>query len=286
MRPTWRRTRRILLWGTASALTVAAVLALLTFTYFWRSPGYVPGSLPVSAAEARVIPRDDYREEHPRPYVYRRGDVVVFGAEHTKEPDDPQLDEIDRRWRELRPTVVLLEGRLGFLAPGFMDPVEHYGETGHVYALARRDDVTRYTWEFPVGDLTRELAATHAKDRVALFLVLRPYFSQMRTGRPESPEEFLAEYLPRAADPAVRGAVSSVADIDRIWQRDFPDKPNWRDLNDWEDLPGYLHQIGNHSNDLRNRYLVRLVDKLRADGERVFVICGSSHAVLIEPALT
>jgi hypothetical protein len=35
--------------------------------------------------------------------------------------------------------VALVEGRLGFLLPGFMDPVAAYGETGAVAALARAD---------------------------------------------------------------------------------------------------------------------------------------------------
>src|SRR5262245_4146884 len=128
----WAEMRKALLWTVVSVLTAAAVLALLTFTYFWRSPGYYAQALAVSPAEQRIIPMVQYSEEHRRPYAYRQGDVVIFGAEHKPASVDQQLREIDEMWRDLRPTVALVEGRLGFLAPGFMDPVKHYGESGHV----------------------------------------------------------------------------------------------------------------------------------------------------------
>lgn len=277
--------RRVLLWAVVSLLVAASTLALLTFTYFWRSPAYYPQPPATSLAEARIIPRSQYSEEHRRPYTYRHGNVVVFGAEHKPASVDRQLRQIDEMWRELRPTVALVEGRLGFLAPGFMDPVEHYGESGHVYALAKKDDVQAYTWEQPLDEHIAYLARVHAKDRVALFMVLRPYFSKLRFGKPESPEAFVEEFLGRADHPAIRGEINSVADIDRIWQRDFAGGKDWRDVSDETVLPGYLERLTEDSNDQRNRYLVRLVSHLSAQGERVFVICGSSHAVVIEPAL-
>ena len=39
------------------------------------------------------------------------------------------------------------------------------------------------------------------------------------------------------------------------------------------------------TNDLRNRQLVAAVVGLRSKGEIVFVLCGSSHAACILPAL-
>jgi hypothetical protein len=276
--------RRIALRSLVVVLAVAAVLTLLTFTYFWRSPGYY---LDVGAApdEAAVISKRDYRLGHPQPYVYETGDVVVYGSLHTRDPQHPQLGDIESRWRRFAPTVALVEGRLGFLMPGLMDPVEEHGEMGWVYALAKADDVPTYSWELPWDSAATTLAGRYPPERVALYFVLRPYFGTLRHGRPESPESFLEEYLHRASIPALAGTIEDVEDVDRLWRRDFPGERDWRDVSDEGPLVGYLNDIGYASEDLRNQHLVRVIHALRARGERVFVVCGSSHAVLIEPAI-
>lgn len=277
--------KKLLLWLIVAVVSVAGVLALLTFTYFWRSPGYFPDPDAAPAnVEERLAPQSGYAEGHPNPYYFRAGDVVMFGAEHTKDPDDPQIDQIDELWDELDPTVALVEGRLGFLAPGFMDPVENYGESGHVLGLAKDNDADAYTWEMPEEDMVDALAEEHPKERVALFMVLRPYFSNLRNGKPDDPDAFVEEFLGRAQYPSVAGAIDDVEDIDRIWARDFADAPDWRDVSDEEDLPGYLQAVMNSSNDLRNRYLLRVALDLVSSGERVFVVAGSSHAVLTKDA--
>jgi hypothetical protein len=276
--------RKVLLRSLVALTAVAVALVILTFTYFWRSPDYYLDVEPFSGEDALMSMRD-YRLGHAQPYVYETGTVMVFGSGHTRDPADPELAEIERQWRRFAPTVALLEGRLGFLAPGFMDPVEEYGEMGWVNALAKADDVTTYTWDLPWEDAATELARIHPPERVALYFVLRPYFGTLRFGRPESPESYVEEYLHRASIPALAGTIENVADIDRIWRRDFPGQTDWRDLSDQGPLVGYLRDLSADSEDVRNRHLIRVMHALVTKGERVFVICGSSHAVLIEPAV-
>jgi hypothetical protein len=276
--------RRVAIWSVAVLVAVSGILAILTYTYFWRSPGYY---LEVTAApgEDRVISLRDYDDSHPVPYVIRADHLLVFGAAHTQDPHDAQFPVMERSWREFKPTVALVEGRLGFLAPGLMDPVRTYGETGRVNALAKSAGVPTYTWEVPWERTAAEAAAKYPREQVALYFVLRPYFSQARQGKPDSPEKFVAEYLHRAAIPVLGGAIRSVADIDRIWRRDFAGQPDWRDVSDGRPLAGYLNEIAIEVDTARNRHLVRVVHALLGKGERVFVICGASHAAQIEPAL-
>ncbi|HZM78287.1 MAG TPA: hypothetical protein VFC19_21395 [Candidatus Limnocylindrales bacterium] len=276
--------RRIALCSLIAVVALTVVLALLAFTYFWRSPGYYL-DVEEYPGEAKVVAKKDYRLGHPQPYIYESDGVLVYGSVHTMDPGDPQLRDIENRWRAFRPTVALVEGRLGFLAPGFMNPVKEYGEMGRVYALAKADHVTTYSWEQPWDRVATTLAGRFPPERVALYFVLRPYFGNRRFGRPSSPEQFLEEYLDRASIPALAGTIDDVGDVDRIWQRDFPGERDWRDVSDEGPLIGYLNDLANASEDLRNQHLVRVIQALRAKGKRVFVVCGSSHAVLIEPAV-
>jgi hypothetical protein len=74
-----------------------------------------------------------------------------------------------------------------------------------------------------------------------------------------------------------------VADVDRVWKKHFP-RLDWRDVSDEGPLPGFLGDIMTATNDLRNQQLIAVIKDLTARGEKVFVVCGSSHAVCVAPA--
>jgi hypothetical protein len=277
-----KHRRRLLL------VALLAVLGLFVAAWrlCWRSPPYFLDAPPV-ADSARILPFVRYGEhaDHPRPYVVETPGVLLFGAAHTRSPRDPALSDMAARFGRFQPTVTLVEGRLGFLLPGFMDPVEKYGEMGHAFALARAAGVPVYTWDLPKDELARRLLSSFRAEQVALFVVLTPYFSQLRFGKPASPDDFVAGYLHRATAPELEGTLHTVADVDRLWARDFAGKPGWRDTSDEYGLPGYLQDLMNASNDARNEHLVRVIARLRERGERVFAVMGSSHAVCVEAAL-
>jgi hypothetical protein len=58
-----------------------------------------------------------------------------------------------------------------------------------------------------------------------------------------------------------------------------------RKTSDEYGLPGYLSTMADRANMIRNQHLLCVIDELRARGERVFVVCGLSHAVCLDPAL-
>lgn len=279
------RVRRFAKIAAAIVLVLATALAIFWF-WAWRSPPFYLDVPPAEAA-SRIVPFARYGEisDHARPYVVDAGSVVVFGATHTRDPADPQLATLEGAFERLRPTVVLVEGRLGFLLPGIMDPVVHHGEGGKVNALARAAGARVYSWDLPKDVLARRLVEKFTPEQVSLYVVLTPYFSMLRFGKPASPDDFVSGFLHRAAIPELGGAIRSVADIDRVWQRDFQGKPDWRDTSDEYELPGYFSALMSGSNDARNEHLVRLLLHLRGQGERVFAVTGSSHAVCVEPAL-
>jgi hypothetical protein len=79
-------------------------------------------------------------------------------------------------------------------------------------------------------------------------------------------------------------SIKTVADVDRAWKKYFPAGPDWREVSDEYELPGYLATLMATSNDIRNRQLVAAVKELTKKGERVFVVCGSSHAYCVAPS--
>lgn len=275
------------------AILVIAVLLVFAFTLFWRSPDYYTDYDSIELA-APLLTSEEYDalvDTHPRPYIVEfesqdSGAVLLYGSEHTQDPTDPQIADIQTRWNDFQPTIALVESRLGFFVQGFQNPVKEYGEMGWAFSLARKDKVPVYTWEAPREREIQYALEEFPREQVALFYILRPYFSNFRYGKPEDPEAVAQDYIRERSDyPGIENAISSVEQIDAIWQRDFPDEADWRDTSDQFGLPGYLGEVAARSNEARDEHFVRVIIDLVQKGERVFAIAGSSHAVKLEPAL-
>jgi len=274
---------------------IFAIAALLAFasTLFWRSPDYYIdyGKIELTT---HILTSEEYGslvDTHPRPYIVEiesqnGGALLLYGSEHTQDPNDPQIADIQTRWNNFHPTIALVESRLGFFVAGFQNPVKEYGEMGWAFSLARKDSISTYTWEMPRELEIQYVLEKYSKEQVALFYILRPYFSNFRFGKPDDPDAVATDYINERRDfPGIENVITSVEQIDAIWQRDFSDEADWRDTSDQFGLPGYLDEIAIRSNEVRDEHFVRVIIDLVQKGERVFAIAGSSHAVKLEPAL-
>ncbi len=225
------------------------------------------------------------------PYILQKeplndGAAFFFGAEHGRVPGDPQYRLIQKTWDEFAPTVALVEGRLGFLLPYFEDPTEKYGESGFVAYLARKSDIPHYSWELSKEDKISSLLQSHSNEQVALFIILRPYWGSVQTIRLPGADDIVTELIEdRGTRTGIEGAITSIADIDRIWARDFPDAADWRDQSFGIELPGYFGGLFIQANDVRDTHMLNTVMSLTEKGERVYISAGWSHVVRIQPVL-
>jgi hypothetical protein len=233
---------------------------------------------------------DELASTHPRPYIVRISDstkaVTLFGTTHTYDPNDAQLDSIRVECQRLRPTVALIESRLGFLFRWFSDPVKKFGESGFVYDYAQENGIPCYTWEPLFEDEIAWTLKKYPQKRVALFFILRPYFGQVKFKRPDDPDEMVEGTIGRRTKiKGLEGSIGSIAEIDSIWKADFSDQKDWRDTDDRYGWVGYLNDMAVESNAFRDEHFARVIIDLTRKGERVFAVCGSSHAVKLENAL-
>lgn len=274
-------------------LGIIGVALLLFFTgVIWRSPGYYSVKTNREFKQP-VMSMEEYSRTggHVRPYIFRmgndRGEVYVLGIDHTKDPDDRQIDSIENAWNDFKPEVLLVEGRLGFLLGGLQDPVENYGEGGKAVSLAKRDDVKFYTWEPKKQQEVKMMLQRFPAKQVAAFYSLRPYLSNFRHGKPQDPDASLQSYIDSRTDyDGIRGEITSVTEIDSIWATDFPEEKDWRDSTDEYGWPkGYLADMAAYSNELRNIHMVNAILELVGEGKKVFITMGSSHAYRIEETL-
>lgn len=272
---------------------VVIVLALFYFNVFWKSPSFYrienPNTLTVPVVDMNTY-MTEMISNHRRPYIYSvsantGGKVVVLGVEHTSDPSKTQFDSIRQYWKEHQPTVALVEGRMGFLIRWTQNPIERYGESGLLSDLAKKGGVDLYTWEPHRDDEVELLIQKHSAEKLAMFYSLRPYFGISKANKPENPEEKLQGYIDSRTDyNHIKGAVETWEDIDKIWQKDFPDL-DWRTYSSGYGWPGYLHDIWNSSNLARDEHMINIIIEEVKKGETVIVTMGSSHAPRIENTL-
>lgn len=272
--------------------TAAITLFFISCGPIWTSVDHYTGYGEIELREP-ILTMDQYGElasTHARPYIVRlssdSGAVTLFGATHTNDPVDVQLDSIRAEWTRLQPTVALIENRLGFFLRWFSNPVQKFGESGFVYEYAKENGIPCYTWE-PLFE--NEIAWTLKKfpqKRVALFFILRPYFGQVRFKKPDDPDGMVEGTIGRRTKiKGLEGSIKSIAEIDSIWKADFSDTKDWRDTDDKYGWVGYLNDIAAESNAFRDEHFARVIIDLTRKGERVFAVCGSSHSVKLENAL-
>ncbi|MCX6561086.1 MAG: hypothetical protein NTZ26_11325 [Candidatus Aminicenantes bacterium] len=286
------KTRRFVIRLGLGIIAALLGLAALVWLTGWKNPPEYSGFEPIDLS-VPVMTDAEYSqviETHCRPYIYEissgAGAVLVFGAEHTRDPRNPQIGLISESWARFQPAVALVEGRMGFLPAAFVDPVKQFGESGAVYGLARRHRVEIYTWEQPLEAELAFVLGEFPPEQVALFYVLRPYFGNLRFGKPADPERFVEEYLrKRTRWPGLEGTLPDMGAIDAVWRRDFAGLLDWRDESDEDGLPGYLGAIARRAGIARDAHLVQAIIHLVKSGRRVFVTAGSAHAVKIEAAL-
>jgi len=269
------------------------IAILFSCNVIWKSPSFYDVKENIELITP-IMDMEAYKEIwqiHRRPYCYSirsksKGEVHILGVEHITDPNNAQFDTIRNLWNRANPTVALVEGRLGFLFTWFQDPIDKYGEGGLVSGLAKKDGISLYTWEPTRDDEIEILMKQFPVEQIAMFYTFRPYFSNMRHGKPENPEEKLQEYLKsRTNYEHIKGIYQSWEELDSIWQKDFPEI-NWRDYSDEQGWPkGYLYDIWNASNLSRDFHLVQIITELVEKGEVVFVTMGASHSPRIENTL-
>ncbi len=277
-------------------LVTLSVIGLAGLIWMWKIAWRSPASFSPKSTTRLATPIMSAKEydrlisSHPRPFIYELssspGAILVFGAEHSKNPAHPQFNTLRRNFARFAPTCILVEGRPGSPIAGLSDPVGLLGEGGLAISLARAAGIQAWSWEPTRDEEVRAMLGAFPKDRVALFYVLRPYVSALRHGKPKDPDTALEEIrAKRTKWPGLEGSFSAVAEIDEMWRRDFAGLPDWRDTSDEFGWPGYLSEIALYNRDLRTECMARCAIELSRVGHRVLVLCGSSHAVRAEPAL-
>ena len=205
------------------------------------------------------------------------GALLYYGSKHTRDPNHPQRTDIERKWREFRPTVALCEGRArGYMTSTLLEVFNGLTEPMLVHRLAHQDGIPIYSLEPAYEDEVAALLKQWPAELVALYFTMRVYWSESQ-GVANDP--LAAELLALRSDVrGLRGAVASVERLDQVWRDYLPDSPTWRTMKS-EPEHSVFEEISFASRTIRGEHMVRALVDLVRKGERVFAVVGCSHVI-------
>lgn len=259
-------------------------------------------SFPVSAQvgqEPEIMTYKEYgRIRHQRPYLLQltsgQGELLYFGVGHVYRIDDPQVAEIERRFAEFRPTLVLNESQTPPVEATRELAVERYGEPGLISFLAAKHKVPIRSLDPPRMQEIAYLLSTKrwTTEQVMLFYVLRRVSENNKKSTPRPADELVQQALDATAKaPGFESLPKTVAEFEASARRLLPSVADWRKVPSTvfdpnPDLGLYTNDVAYASSQYRDRHMVKLLaDEVRRKGGRVFAVVGSSHVVMQESAL-
>ena len=232
--------------------------------------------------------------EHQNPYILEfktaSGMLLFYGAEHTVDPQNSQVADIENRWAEFKATVAYNEGGNPPTFDDLGEAVRAYGEAGLVRFLAGRDQIPVATFEPPFEKEVEYLLKTYTAKQLKVFYALRQVTEERSREAPSSVDDrinsWLSRYLP---EHGLKDPPNTAAELGPACKELFPELTDWHQVpEEWfgpRKAGHYTNKLAGDSGDFRNRYIFRLlVDRVKR-GDRVFAVIGSSHVVVLEPAL-
>ena len=234
--------------------------------------------------------QDYATQSHRWPYVIQvlgeRGVLMYFGAEHTSDPNDLQVVQLEKLWDDFRPARAFNEGGDPPVAPSRDDAVRQYGEAGFVRWLAARDGVPVASMDLPRDAQAKALREKWPSETVKMFLVARALLPCENRADCDPVAE-IARILPII--DAATGFRSSPNDWFQF-QRGLANlSPRTSQRHaDWFDPTQSGHvfnEMARRVEDARDRDMIDVLVRAIRAGQRVFAVAGGSHVVRQERPL-
>jgi hypothetical protein len=243
-----------------------------------------------------IMTYDEYAKgNYSFPYIVElkigKGALFYFGSRHIFDSKDVQIAQIQKLWKEFRPTAAYYESTGTSLSKTVEEAVSTSGEPGLVRFLATRDKVPYFSLEPNRKDEVALMLETFTPEQIKVFFVLRqvPQFIDRKSG--EKIEDFMTTFLRNVSYiPGLENALpNTITELDKACLWLSPQLKDWRTADrSWSDpvaTKAYTNQLARLSSEFRDLHMVKLLIERAKQGERVFAVVGGSHVVMQEPAL-
>lgn len=236
--------------------------------------------------------------DHEEPYIYRiesnSGTLLYFGSRHSFDPSDPQMDSLTQAFNQFAPDVVITESfpKKFDYSLNKLEAIKTNGEFGLTWKLANEQNIPIHSIEPEKGKEVDYLKNQGWTDtQLMLFYTLRQVAQSHEQQQSENLSALVPEYLTSLKQRFGLNGPTTLEAFENAVKKLLPSVRNWKTIPTFYFYPGpqdpeyFTNRIATDSNIFRDKYHVEVITEAVQKGQKVFVIVGSAHAVMQEPAL-
>lgn len=265
------------------------------------------------SALAKMMTVQEYSGiRHRTPYVFElsRGEkhLTYFGASHENRPNHPQFAELQDAFENAKPDIVLVEGmrdlrenkqEFARWAQSMTrdEIIRHVGEPGLSIKLAFDKGIEAHSPEPGDADVYNHLLSQgFTKDEVFSYMVFRMLPQYQSSDEKVDFRDYVKRTINQFAqttqwenyDYSYEHAMSigesivghSVQPETSLRAEDYVDPIPYPDVTETA-----FHRVARATSLYRDTFMVREIAEVLRSHNRLFIVFGSSHAIMQEPAL-
>jgi hypothetical protein len=219
--------------------------------------------------------------------------LVFCGSRHTNDPDDKQFGEIEELWN----TFLTLPGNKIAFCEGNIRPIEAksreeairvHGVAVFLFWLARLVKVELVSPEPDKNLEVRALVKEFGPEKTILYYFDRQMYQWARIGfrHHGNVREYILSFLDRFPTEELKGLEVSPNILYDIFRRETGKTFSFLEIQTMYELmaPG-RNEIASASSLFRNESIFHAITRYKNDNYSIFVVYGSGHAIVLEPAL-
>lgn len=248
---------------------------------------------------------NEYKKiKHPNPYILKyqndRKKMVFFGAKHSTDITDDQFDQLEREWENFLegpksgkdPYIVAVEGNKRALQKTKNEAIEISGEAGLITFLANRENIKTECAEPNVSDIMKSLSKNYSHEELLYFYFVSKLKHLYRRKNDISYDDLVGilETLKQQLDfDDLEYSMHTIATIHRKHFNFYFNHNHRNFISDlsvpYEEYGAFTNKIAVDRDSYRNNYLLDFIENLWKNSKSLFIVFGSSHAVMLEKAL-
>ena len=246
-----------------------------------------------STKKYNILSYNEYKQKNfSSPYFYllstKKYHLGYFGSHHSFHTEDSQFDQLKIAIQSFQPQVIFIEGGIPSLLSNEKDMIEKFGEPGFVSFLANQQSIQIKNIEPNFSEELYHLLDWFDEEDVLVYYFVREMsLYQLKHEKLELESyisnfiEDLNYFLPlKKKEPDY---------IYQLYENTFHTQFQTNQINNdlWDPIQEktIINAISKQNEIFRNQKMVENIIKSFNDYHKVFVVAGSAHAVMQEPAL-
>ncbi|MTI66877.1 MAG: TraB/GumN family protein [Firmicutes bacterium] len=215
--------------------------------------------------------------------------LLFYGSEHSNDEKNPMFEDIKEKFHFINPEIVLVEGDYNNNKYSDVDNAIKSGESAYVTYLAQKENILIKSVEPSKKEQYQYLLNKYEKNSVLMMYVLRQtyQYQKQKDNKDINYKKTIKRYVYRMkkdgfpiSDTEV--SLENILSLLKQYTDKDIDNKNWIYL----DIKAYVYRDKAKLNDIyndilkfRNKHLIKTIEEVLIEYDKVFVIMGSGHVI-------